>query len=100
MDERNITITLDDGRELLCEILFTYFSEEFRKNYVVFKVKATGEISAACFTEQDAKTGDISKVETEEEWELLEDLLQDYFDQNNCEGDCRGCSGCKPNDEE
>ncbi len=100
MDDRTITIGLEDGTELLCDILFTYFSADFEKNYVVFRVKSTGEISAASYTEVDGKTGEISKIDSDEEWEMLEDMLADYFENQNCEGDCSSCGGCKRSDEE
>ena len=94
MKERNLTLVLDDGKELLCDILFTTHSEEFNKDYVVFKVQETNEITAACYTESTATSGDLSKVETEEEWNFLEDVLDDYFEKQNCDGDCSGCAGC------
>ena len=33
----NTMIITKNGKEVKCQIIFTYYSEEFKKNYVVFK---------------------------------------------------------------
>lgn len=99
-EKREFVLTLDDGKELSCNILFTIHSDEFNKDYVVFKVLETNEITAACYTESTANSGDLSKVETDEEWSFLEDVLDDYYEKQNCDGDCAGCQGCQEVDDE
>ena len=37
--DRTITLIQEDGQEIVCDILFTYYAEEFNKNYVVFQVR-------------------------------------------------------------
>ena len=37
-ENRTLTIVKEDGSEVLCEILFTTYDENFKKNYVVFEV--------------------------------------------------------------
>jgi uncharacterized protein YrzB (UPF0473 family) len=34
--QENITVVDDDGNEQLCEILFTFESDEFNKSYVLY----------------------------------------------------------------
>ena len=94
-DDRTITLINEDGSEVICDILFTYYSDEFKKNYVVFQVRATEEVSAAVYYPNDdtEQTGKLDKVETDEEWEMLEDLLADYSNQMDNSG-CAGCAGC------
>ena len=36
MEKQYITLIGEDGSEKKAEVLFTYYSEEFKKNYVVF----------------------------------------------------------------
>lgn len=102
MQDRTITLIQEDGKEIVCDILFTYFAEEFDKNYVVFQVRETGEVSAATYEETDGKEGKLGRVETEEEWELLEELLNDYAEKmsqgGGCGGNCGGCAGCGSED--
>ena len=49
------------------------------------------EVGAACYVEGPDGTGDLQEIETDEEWELIEDALG-QFDEECCEGEC-GC-GC------
>ena len=108
MQDRTLTLIEDDGTEILCDILFTYHWEKLNKDYVVFQVRATGEISAASYTSTDETTGSLDRIENEEEWTMLEELLNDYAEenQNACQGcasgcgSCSGCSGCDSCDEE
>ena len=36
MNKNTFTLIDNEGKEVLAEILFTYYSEEFKKHYVVF----------------------------------------------------------------
>lgn len=97
MQDRTLTLIEDDGREIVCDILFTYHWEKLNKDYVVFQVRgAQGEVSAAVYYPTDGGQGRLEKVETDEEWDMLEDLLDDY--SNSLEDEessyCSGCSGC------
>ena len=97
MTDRNLTIKTDDGKELDCTILFTYHYEKNNKDYVVFQVKGTNDCAAAIYHPEKDGEGSLEKVETDEEWEMLEKLLEDY--SNNLEDDefegCEGCSSCQ-----
>ncbi len=83
-ENKSLLITKDDGTELLCEIIFTYFDEETKKNYVVFKTP-NDEFSAAYFTESSPTSGNLDPVKDDDEWEMLEDLLNDYYESDDDE---------------
>ncbi|MBQ8392740.1 MAG: DUF1292 domain-containing protein [Clostridia bacterium] len=74
MEDRKISFIDDEGKETVCEILFTYHSDEFNKNYVVFMDTGTEEVSAGIYNSK----GDLFPVETEEEWDMLEEVLDEY----------------------
>jgi len=78
MKEQQIVLTKEDGTEEIADILFTY--EANSKKYVVFKFLASEEISAAIFIEDNASGGFISDIETDEEWDMIDEVLQAYFD--------------------
>ena len=101
MVDRTITLIREDGKEIIADILFTYHSDDFSKDYVVFQVRETGDISAASYTQENGGTGNLDRVETEEEWEMLEDLLNDYASsvEDSCHSGCQGCSGCHSSEE-
>jgi uncharacterized protein YrzB (UPF0473 family) len=86
MDENKLTIILD-GEEIMCDILFTHFSEQYEKNYVVFQFSDRDEISAAVFVETENGEGFFEDVQTEEEWEMLDELLENYLGDDSEEDD-------------
>ena len=64
-ENRTLTIVKEDGSEVLCEILFTTYDENFKKNYVVFEVlDGEGEVSAAIYEPSDTAEGALSSIET------------------------------------
>lgn len=98
MDDRTLTITTDNGEEILCEILFTTHSNEFNKDYVVFVEKGTNNASAAIYTPTDNGEGTLTQITSEEEWNMLEELLDDYYnnqEESGCSGSCENCEGCE-----
>lgn len=79
MLENQLTLVSEDGKEELAEILFTYEKDDVK--YVVFELVESLEISAARFLESDEGEGRILDIETDEEWEMLDKLLEQYFDE-------------------
>ena len=96
----NTMIITKDGKEVRCRIIFTYYSEDFMKNYVVFQPEDEQVISAMSYVEEGPNGGMLSAIETEEEWNMLEEVVNDYYENNKgaacceCEGSCEGCNGC------
>ena len=86
--EKNITVVDENGNEQLCEILFTFDSEKFNKSYVLYyPISDTDdeeeiEIHASSFTpSEDNQDGELAPIETEEEWDLVEEMLNTFLDQ-------------------
>jgi uncharacterized protein YrzB (UPF0473 family) len=89
--ESNITIVDENGNEQLCEVLFTFESEKFNKSYVLYYPISSDdddeeiEIHASSFTpSEDNQDGELQPIETEEEWDMIEEMLNTYLDE---EGD-------------
>ncbi len=82
MDDRNIYFTDDDGNVVECEIIFTYHSDDLDKDYVIFRDKSTNEIAAGVYVEYENGEGDILPVESDAEWEMLEELLDEYAEEH------------------
>ena len=84
INDRTLTIIDENGKEVACEILFTYHSDEFNKDYVLFFPKGADEkgenveINAAVYTDD----GELFDVETDEEWEMLEEVLAEFEEDN------------------
>jgi uncharacterized protein YrzB (UPF0473 family) len=87
--ENNITVVDEDGNEQLCEVLFTFDSEEFGKSYVLYYPMGAEnddeediEIHASAFTpSEDGQDGDLMPIETEEEWDLIEEMLNTFLEE-------------------
>lgn len=89
MNENQITLINESGEEQLADILFTFFSEETNKNYVVFSYAGSSEdedeqveVFAASYENQDDLNGQLYPVETDEEWELIEEALENYAEES------------------
>lgn len=82
MDDRKITMVDKDGNKVECEILFTYHSDDLDRDYIVFVDKSTNEIAAGVCVEDEYGDGDILPVESDAEWEMLEELLQEYAEEH------------------
>jgi uncharacterized protein YrzB (UPF0473 family) len=97
MDRENkLTFIDEEGNEILCEILFTFESKEFGKNYVLFYPISESdsddiEVMAASFVPTEDGEGELQPIETEEEWNLIEDVLSqfeegdDHDHDHNCD---------------
>ena len=101
MDDRTLVLTMEDGKEVVCDILFTYHSDQFNKDYVIFQPQDQDQLSAASYIEDKDGQGSLQGIETDEEWEMLEELVKDYYSEqetSGCGGDCGGCQGCGTED--
>lgn len=83
MDEQNLITIEHNGEELVAEILFTHEDEETKKTFIVFQFLDSEEISAACYVETSETEGYFEDIETEEEWIMLDELLETYFDDSD-----------------
>lgn len=85
--ENNITVVDENGNEQLCEVLFTFDSEEFGKSYVLYYPVGAEEdeeeeieIHASAFTPtEDGQDGELMPIETDEEWEMIEEMLETFL---------------------
>lgn len=81
MDE-TLVVTDEQGNELECVIIMTFESEEFGKSYVIYRLKddETGEYFAASFNPEDDEEGQLTPIETDEEWDLVEEVLENFLE--------------------
>jgi uncharacterized protein YrzB (UPF0473 family) len=85
--ENNITVVDENGNEQLCEVLFTFDSDEFGKSYVLYYPVGADEsedeeieIHASSFVPtEDNKDGELMPIETDEEWDMIEEMLETFL---------------------
>ena len=80
-DENLITITIDD-EEKVAEILFTPPMKKPTKHMLFLDLLDSDEISAAVYYEKSETEGFFEDIETDQEWEMLDEILSDYFDES------------------
>ncbi|MFA7050974.1 MAG: DUF1292 domain-containing protein [Bacilli bacterium] len=101
--ENKLVIQDAEGSEILCEILFTHYSEKFKKNYVLFYEVADEdneeiEVMAASYEEGKEGDGQLDPIESDEEWVYIEDLLEAFSSEDEddeCECDCEDDEECE-----
>jgi len=81
MDDNKITIITDEGIEKEMTIHFTFYSDEFGKNYVVFYDPADPEEKAYAMSYDDE--GNLDQIEDEKEWEMIEEVFEAFEDDED-----------------
>ena len=87
MDKKNIFKVLnDDGKEIECEVLFTFESDETKKNYIVYTYNTTDnygnvKVYASVYNPESDKT-DLLPIETDREWKIIETILESIQEES------------------
>ena len=82
MKERmTFKVTDENGKDIECEVLFTFESEETNKNYMVYTDNTTDEegntkVYASTYTPGEDPTT-LLPIETEKEWKIIEAILEE-----------------------
>ena len=69
----------DNGKEIECEVLFTFESDETHKNYIVYTDNTTDEdgntkVYASIYT-PDVEETKLEAITTDHEWAIIEKIL-------------------------
>ena len=81
MTEKNtIKVTNDKGESIVCDILFTFDSEETGKSYIVYTDNSKDEqgkvrVYASIYKPDDPKTK-LEDIKTDKEWKIINTILQ------------------------
>lgn len=87
MDKKNFfTVVNDEGKEVECEILFTFESEETKKNYIVYTDNTTDKdgnvkVYASVYEPNGDKT-ELLPIETDREWKIIETILESIQEES------------------
>jgi uncharacterized protein YrzB (UPF0473 family) len=71
----------EDGKELDCEVLFTFESDETNKKYMVYTDNTLDEqnntkVYAAIYN-PEGEGVNLSPIESEKEWKIVETILEE-----------------------
>lgn len=82
MDEKmTFKVINDEGKEIECEVLFTFESDETGKNYIVYTDNTTDEagntkVYASIYNPDEEETK-LEPIETDKEWKIIETILDE-----------------------
>ena len=75
----------DEGKEIECEVLFTFESEETKKNYMVYTDNTKdeeGNIKVyASIYEPDKDETKLEPITTDHEWKIIEKILEELQEE-------------------
>ena len=79
MEKNKFSLIDDKGNEVVYDVLFTFESEETKKNYIVYTDnsrddKGNVQVYASTYNPDDKKTK-LEAIETEKEWKVIETIL-------------------------
>ena len=94
MREETMTFKVinDEGKEIECEVLFTFESDETKKNYMVYTDNTVDEdgntkVYASVYNPDEDETK-LLPIETDKEWKIIETILEEL--QNEIQGNEAG----------
>ena len=81
----------DEGKEVECEVLFTFDSEETNKSYMVYTDNTTdtdGNVKVyASVYDPNGDNTELLPIETEREWKIIETILESIQEQSKKDTD-------------
>ena len=83
------TVIADNGKEMECEVLFTFESDETKKNYIVYTDNTIDEQGNtrvyASIYEPDQEDLKLKDITDEKEWKVIETILGELQETINTE---------------
>ena len=81
----------DEGKEVECEVLFTFESDETKKNYIVYTDNTLDEegntkVYASIYNPDQDETK-LLPIETEKEWKIIETILEELQNETANHGE-------------
>lgn len=97
MENNTFKVINEEGKEIVCDILFTFDSEETNKSYIVYTDNTKDEAGNiqvfASIYDPKQESPKLDPIETEQEWKIIETILNTLQEEirkkttaNNTEG--------------
>lgn len=79
VDKGKFTVLNDEGKEIKCEVLFTFESDETHKNYIVYTdntldTDGSTKVYASTY-DPDGIDSSLKPIESDKEWKVIETIL-------------------------
>lgn len=81
VDKGKFTVLNDEGKEVECEVLFTFESEETHKNYIVYTdntldTDGSTKVYASTY-DPEGMDSSLKPIESDKEWKIIETILDE-----------------------
>ena len=82
MENKNtFTVINDKGEKIVCNVLFTFDSDETKKSYVVYTdntkdQNGNTQVYASIYDPKSVDNLELLPIETEKEWKVIEKILE------------------------
>ena len=81
LNDKQMIITLDNGEEVLLNILFTYENETRKRTYVfVYEDEHEDDVMAYIY---DENTHSLSEIEDDDEYDEVEEVFNTFMNDEN-----------------
>ncbi len=83
MEEKTFTVIDEEGQEKEFEVVLTFKNPDTNKSYVIYKLpgEENDEVFAAIYDEESTMGGNLMPIETDEEWDTLDEVLNAFLDE-------------------
>ena len=79
MENNTFKVINEEGKEIVCDILFTFDSDETNKSYIVYTDNSKDEFGNiqvfASIYDPKQENPKLDPIETEQEWKIIETIL-------------------------
>lgn len=81
MENKNtFTVINEEGKEIICNVLFTFDSDETKKSYIVYTDntkddKGNVKVYASIYDPNSTDSMELLPIETDKEWKVIETIL-------------------------
>lgn len=81
-EDMSFTVVNDEGKEIKCDVLFTFDSEETGKNYIVYTDNTKDEsgnikVYASIYNPDD--TTKLEPITSDKEWKIIQIVLDEVM---------------------
>lgn len=86
MDDKTLHVIDEQGNEIDYEIIMTFKSEQTGHSYVIYKEFGdSDEVFASRYNEDDEDGGELMAIESDEEWDMVEEVLETFLAEEDDE---------------
>ncbi len=80
-DKNTFTVINEEGKEVVCSVLFTFDSDETKKSYIVYTDNTKDkqgniQVYASIYDPKQEDNMELLPIETDKEWKVIETILE------------------------